>query len=143
MFESVRFNPAQYPYSSYKLYVNQDELLKNFADELNVSMAELFDFVNEAGKEYPLIHWMDIEKKIKYEDYTHVLNDLARKYHVSNYADVVRDKDTIGAFAYELNRRSGASLLYIAGEMGMGRETLRKCVKKYADSLKQKENRNA
>jgi len=141
IFENPRFNkPDKYPYSGYKRMYLQDKELEEFANTLGFELEDLGAYVDAQTDAYRLYHWIDIQEFIVRERYDDVLDDLAERYSVGNYAEAASDKEMMGAFAYELNKRTGASLLFIAKEMGVGRETLRRAVKKYESTLADKDD---
>lgn len=140
VFENPRFSEKTYPYSGYKRMMSGDEELSGFAEALGVSLENLGSFVTSQVDAYPLYHWIDVQSFVVKEDFNYVLDDLAVKYDVRNYAEVAEDKEKMGAFAYELNKRTGMSILFISNEMGVGRETLRRAVKKHEEKINQGEN---
>lgn len=135
VFENPRFTAKTYPYSGFKRMLNHSEELSEFAAMLDVPVSELLDYVEKQADNYPLYHWADVQSFVVKESFNYVLDDLAEKYDVHNYAEVAEDKQKMGAFAYELSKRTGTSVLFISKEMGVGRETLRRAVKKYEESL--------
>ena len=137
IFENPRFSAKTYPYSGYKRVMGGEPKLSGFAEELGVNLQNLGEYVESQGDAYPLYHWIDVHSFVVKEDFNYVLDDLAVKYNVRNYAEVAEDKEKMGAFASELSRRTGMSILFISKEMGVGRETLRRAVKKYEEKTTQ------
>ncbi|MEG1923048.1 MAG: transposase [Clostridia bacterium] len=140
LFDNPRFSIKTYPYSSYKMYSGKNESLQEFAVNAGQTLDTLEQYIITMSDNHSIFGWLDVRSFVLKEDYNTVLNDLADKLEVSNYSDVALDKAKMGAFAYELNKRTGASLLYICQEMGVNRETLRRAVKQFEKNMVEKDN---
>lgn len=131
IFTNPRFTLKNYPYSSYRVYLEGGKVAQSFAKlcELPVDLA--LDYVTEAGEACKLGEWADTRSFKVHEDYGTVLKELLEKFEVAEATALKENKDKLVAFADELNIRTGAPMLFISQLTEVGRETLRRSVVMY------------